>query len=483
MQVARSLRLWLIAVLACVVALVYWPSSVFLSQKWSATAEGYTHGWLILLVCVALAIRARRELAAAPTQPAPLAQLALAGAILAWLVCYRASIESLEVALLPVIFWLAATAAFGWAVGRLLLFPVAYLYFALPIWYPRPLQEFTVLAMHGLLTITGPAALFSGDVIHIPNGTFRIEEGCSGVHFMIVGLAVAALYGELQRDPWRIRAWQLTLMAALAVLANWVRVYTVIEAGYLTNMQSYLVRVSHYGFGWVVFAAALVVFFWLVTRFGPETVPAAAPVVSFPADPQEQLVHGASVVALLVLLPALSAAAKMAHPAPPAAGAAGVDPPARWQALPVDFRSSWMPIFAGADELRRQSFASPSGDAVEVLSVTYRAQRQGAELVGETSSILGDELQPLAERVVKSASGAFRESEVADRTMVHSLIWWRYEVAGRNLVEPFIEQLWYGINAIIWNPPAGLIALRTPCASDCDSARRTLRDFVAGGIR
>ena len=58
--------------------------------------EGYTHGWLILLVCVALTIRARRELAAAPTQAAPLAQLALAGAIVAWLVCYRASIESLE---------------------------------------------------------------------------------------------------------------------------------------------------------------------------------------------------------------------------------------------------------------------------------------------------------------------------------------------------------------------------------------------------
>src|SRR5579863_4672032 len=143
MQVVPRLRLWLIAMLACVVALVYWPSSVFLDQRWSDTAATtYMHGWLILLICVALVIRARRELAAAPTQPAPpLAYLALAGAILAWLVCYRASIEGLEVPLLPLIFWLAATAAFGWAVGRLLLFPVAYLCFALPIWYPAPLQN------------------------------------------------------------------------------------------------------------------------------------------------------------------------------------------------------------------------------------------------------------------------------------------------------------------------------------------------------
>ncbi len=485
MQVAASLRLWLIATLACLVALVYWPSSVFLYQKWSDTAEKtYTHGWLILLICVALTIRARRELAAAPTQAAPLVPLALAGAILAWLVCYRASIESLEVALLPVVFWLAATSIFGWAVGRVLLFPVAYFYFAVPIWYSAPLKDLTVSAMHGLLTLTGPPALFIGDVIQIPNGAFRIEEGCSGAHFMIVGLAVAALYGEQQRDPWRIRGMQLALMAALAVLANWVRVYTVIEAGYLTDMQSYLVRVSHYGFGWAVFAATLVVFFWLVTRFGPDAAPEPAYALSSPPDPYPQLRRCASTIAILVVLPALSAGARMAHPAPALAGAAGVDPPAPWHAVPVDVHSSWLPIFAGADELRRQAFGNAAGDTVEVLSVAYRTQRQGAELVGETSSIFGDELQPDAERVISSASGAFRETEAVDRAQARSLIWWRYEVAGRNLVEPFAEQLWYGINAILWKPPAGLIALHTACGADCDSARRALREFVvAGGVR
>src|SRR2546430_4831726 len=111
-----------------------------------------------------------------------------------------------------------------------------------------------------LLWLTGPSASISGDIIRIPNGSFLIEEGCSGLHFMIVGLAVAALHGELRRDPWRIRAAQLALMGLLALLANWVRVYIIIEAGYLTNMQSYLVRVSHYWFGWGVFPGALIGF-------------------------------------------------------------------------------------------------------------------------------------------------------------------------------------------------------------------------------
>src|ERR1700751_4270408 len=117
--------------------------------------------------------------------------------------------------------------------------------------------------MRAVLAVTGPTTLIAGDVIHLPNGTFLIEESCSGLHFMIVGLAVAALYGEQRRDPWPMRLQQLALMAGLALVANWVRVYTVIEAGYLTDMQSYLVRVSHYGFGCCVFALALFLFFWL----------------------------------------------------------------------------------------------------------------------------------------------------------------------------------------------------------------------------
>ena len=147
-------------------------------------------------------------------------------------------------------------------------------------------------------------------------------------------------------------------------------------------------------------------------------------------------------------------------------------------------RSGWLPVFDGADELQRRAFGRSDDDAVEVLGVAYRTQRQGAELVGETSSLTGKELQVRAEQVVGSEAGPFREAEVTDRFGTRSLIWWRYQVAGRNLVAPFAQQWWYGINALVWRPPAGLIALRTPCHADCDSARRTLQEFVAhNGMR
>ena len=92
-----------------------------------------------------------------------------------------------------------------------------------------------------------------------------------------MGLAIAALHGELRRDPWRTRLAQLVFMAWLALLANWVRVYTVIERGYQTDMQTYLVRVSHYWFGWGVFAVALVIFFVVTDRLGPAPGPDPRP--------------------------------------------------------------------------------------------------------------------------------------------------------------------------------------------------------------
>jgi hypothetical protein len=185
-------------------------------------------------------------------------------------------------------------------------------------------------------------------------------------------------------------------------------------------------------------------------------------------------------VAMLLIVPALSAGVKLIAPAPPDPASGPIDPRGDWHAVPVDIRSAWMPVFPGAQVLKRQSFGNAAGDTIEVLTVVYRTQRQGAELVGETSSLVGDGLQEDAEQRVDSAVGAFRETAVTDASGARSLIWWRYDVAGRKLVSPFVQQLWYGVNAIVANPSASLLALRAACGADCNSARRALRSFIAG---
>ena len=99
-----------------------------------------------------------------------------------------------------------------------------------------------------------------------------------------------------------------------------------------------------------------------------------------------------------------------------------------------------------------------TGGTVEIFRVSFLEQRQGAELVGESSSLLGGHLRWRAEQRVSSAAGIFRETEAADPTNGHSLIWSRYRIGGRPFVWPLGSQLWYGLNAIVGSPLSTLIA-------------------------
>src|SRR5256885_15042566 len=96
------------------------------------------------------------------------------------------------------------------------------------------------------------------------------------------------------------------------------------------------------------------------------------------------------------------------------------------------------------------------------------------------TSVTGNGLRLRSEEDIDTARGAFRETEVADRSGARSLVWYRYETAGRAFVRPLAAQLWYGINALVSDPPAALIAYRAACGEggDCEIGRASCRERV-----
>ena len=130
------------------------------------------------------------------------------------------------------------------------------------------LQALTTRAVGLLASAFGLRVYIEGNTVGIPEGTFEIEGGCSGIHFLVVGLALAVLQGELIDAPIRRRVKLIAVMAALAIVCNWVRVFTIVMAGHLTDMQHFLIR-QHYTFGWALFAVIVGTFIWITAKPEP----------------------------------------------------------------------------------------------------------------------------------------------------------------------------------------------------------------------
>jgi EpsI family protein len=192
---------------------------------------------------------------------------------------------------------------------------------------------------------------------------------------------------------------------------------------------------------------------------------------------RRELLGFAFAVVLLAGLPALSTLLRNSGPPPAYAQDAPLVVPPSWS-VRADPPSVWVPVFSGADEETRAAFADANGEVVEFFRARFFEQRQGAELVGETSSLFGEYLRPIAEQDMRSAAGVFRETELAAKGDGRSLVWSRYVIGRRTFVRGVNEQLWYGFSALFHRPSASVVALRVECAADCEGARAVLHEFT-----
>jgi exosortase len=455
------------------VAAALWPTSIGLHQRWTAWEETtYTHGWLIAAVVVFLLWRSRNAAAhtAAPRiRPAVLA--ALFGVGLLWAFGVRVGVVSIEWLLFPVLMWLAVWAVSGAASARRDLFAIAFLYFAVPLWgsVNGLFLSMTVIMVRLLLRLTGIPANFDGNLVEVPAGVFEIAGGCSGLHFVMVALALAALMGELRGDDWRGRLKLLILGGVLAVVTNWIRVYSLIVIGHYSDMQHYLVAVSHYTYGWVLFAIAMIGFFAVERRMaspaphhdaGKARGPDAAwtPARTLPA------LAVAVVMGFIALLQSLSA-----RPAPAAQAATTPLPPTE----------GWQPVVEGAD-IQTTNSIDAAGRPIERRQYIFLSQHQGKEIGAYAEDLTGGEqLLNSRQSLLNGTPMALLETrDAAGETWLVSA---HYRVGARYYAASLPAKVRYAATSLLQlrSVPAAITVWRTRCIPDCPAAENALGAFIA----
>ncbi|WP_076417754.1 exosortase [Colwellia sp. UCD-KL20] len=149
---------------------------------------------------------------------------------------------------------------FNWYV----IFPACFLIFIFPLWglLTNILQDISVIAVTYMMSFTNIPTYVEAQYITIPSGVFEIADGCSGLRYIIVSLAISSLFIFLYINNIKKALTFLSIAILGALITNWIRITALILIGDYTEMQSSLME-DHNTFGWYLYIPFMfLLFMW-----------------------------------------------------------------------------------------------------------------------------------------------------------------------------------------------------------------------------
>ncbi len=250
-------------------ALLLYHSTVYgLYDLWVLSDSGtYTHGVLLLGVSIYFFYKTwLAERNALSVQPNTIGFVFLVSTSIAWFLVALADVAVMEEILLVFIFLFIVWAIFGYKNALKFSFPILLIICAIPVWDILQgvwLQKATAEVATIMLKAIGINSYRDGVYIHIPAGKFQVAETCSGMRQLVAAISLGFIYGYM--NNFRIVALfaYTFLIAIVSFFINSIRIFIVVIAGELTEMQHYFVRKDHVTLGWVLFGIGIFLFIWL----------------------------------------------------------------------------------------------------------------------------------------------------------------------------------------------------------------------------
>lgn len=448
----------------------YAETLVSFHDRWGSTVQGYSHGYLLAAISLWLAWRRREAFYEPQVRPQYGWLLLLAGASLSWAAAYTMQVRIGQQLMIPALLWLWVATVFGWSSARKLLFAVAVLYLAIPVWdvLVLPLREFTVWVTQHVLGALGIPAYIDGFRIYVPAGAFVVAGGCSGLNYLLVSMTLGLLYAHLYVHGWVRRGGVLLSAVAVALVSNWVRVIALVLIGYHTEMRSSLVD-DHETFGWVVFGILLIPYLLLLRRFDSADSEAAPAEVAGADHRQlwQRLWPAAWLATGVVLIGPLLLLARDVLPE------AEVPLVAALTGAQRTTEPGWQPDYHGYD--RAQHFQAGIGSQQMELSLyTWLEQSQGREMIYYRNRI-APERELLTSPVTRSIPGLTVNEAMVRSGREQRLVWWYYRTAGYPTADERISKLLQLLGLFNGRVSAELVVLSTRCTDQrCEHARARL---------
>lgn len=492
---AHPARLWLPAALVLLATvLVFQQTAVDMVTIW-IRSETFQHAFLVLPISAWLAWRQRHRLAGVRIRPVPWLLGPMALVALLWLMGDLATVAAATQLAMVSLMVLSVPALLGWELTRAMLFPLLFLFFAVPFgeFLVPQLQAWTADVTVFALRASGIPVYREGMQFLIPTGSWSVVEACSGFRYMVALFMVGTLYAYLNFESNRRRFLFAAFALLISLPANWIRAYSIVMIGHLTGSPMIL-GVEHTTYGWFLFGFVVMVLFWAGARWANEPLPPkpegklAAP--RFDGSPQVAWVMVLAIVALMCGARfaghQLSARDATAAPEVKLAPLAG-----EWRLAESAPGLRWTPGYVSPEQTGLYTFTNGATE-VKVWIGYYRQQDDDRKLVTSMHRVALPQdgawrtlstglrmaeggLPAWATSVVSAGGGvSVRETE-RDR------VWQSYWVAGRWSTSPAQVKLLQAFGRLVGKGADGAVVLLVTRQDEAADAR--LQSFAQAQTR
>ena len=482
-----------LALLLLVIAVAYHHSIGYLLQEWSQIYGDYGHGYLVLLISLGLVFHARKQLAGMTPRPDYRVLPAVGLASILWMLASVVDVEVVQVVSVLLVILFVIWSQLGRQPARQLAFPLLFLIFAIPVWFPLspPLQQITADSVFWLIRRMNVPAFRQEHMIILPAGRISIEEACSGLRFLLAALTLGVLYAYLNYRSWSHRLMVIAVSAAAAVLLNIVRVLIVVYLAYRTDMHHPFVK-DHFTLGWILFGVMVVFLLFIDIRLhrpsadtgreegaGSTSGPAATGTPSGSGRSPVVFIMAATIMVLAGPAGAYWIQDQASHGRK---SPQGVELPTHvggWT-LQADSQDDWVPAFRGA-ETQKKAYRRDT-EIAHIFVGYYQVQSQGNELISDINSISGATAWraiSLNENVYSVNGYTYREQLLENGSGARRLVWYWYNVGGRTTTNRYFAKL-LQIPAVIFGGQGSyVVAIAMDRINDDSETRSALKSLVS----
>jgi len=482
MQSPTISKLHAITLLTAVIVILFIPTWRSLFSLWATMDLAYSHGFISALLAFHALYSRKATIERTPQTTNYLAIITLFLISLTWFLTQYIQVQIASQLLLPAVIFFAIAGSFGLNIANLSIIPLMYIMFGIPVWdYLVPyLQATTTFVAGGILQLINIPVFIQGNFISISYGTFEVAGGCSGVRYLLSVMTFSLFFALNTSRKTTILILLVGILFGL--FANWMRVFILIVIGYVTEMESSLIK-EHDTFGWVVFGVILIPAFFIFGVIERRTKLKAIIDHASPATTPNIQTSYLTLFLLFISLsigPALLAAQKLQTINTTVQYEFSHTPPSSdW--IYTEAFSTWRPVLKGALSYQNITFLNKiDRTKIHINSAFFGAEEQGKELISDDHKLFGNDnwnKETIVNDLQHPQSTKVISAIVTNKDQT-KLVYSYYEIGNTSTPNKLLAKLAQIQTLISPQTPKAFIAFSTDCKSSCIEESKKLATFI-----